>query len=81
MYGCVIKKITDLCDHVPVEAVEHRLSMLMLTGERRPERGTDGAVDRPGVLPDQELEFSLAALLQERLDLLEGFERGFFACE
>lgn len=49
--GCVTK-ITDLCNHVPVESVEHRFSMLMLAAERGPEGGADGAVDRPRVLSD-----------------------------
>lgn len=55
--------------------------MLMLAAECGPEGGADGAVDWPGVLSDEKLELALAALLEERLDLLVGFEGRFLACE
>lgn len=78
--GCV-SGVTDLSNHVPVESVEHGLAMLVLAAERGPELGAHGAVDRPRVLSDEELELALAALLDQRLDLLEGLEGRFLACE
>lgn len=56
-------EITDLCNHVPVESVEHRLSMLMLPAERGPEGRADGAVDGPGIFSDEYLQFAFAGLL------------------
>lgn len=55
--------------------------MLVLSAQGGPEGGADGAVDGPRVLPDEELELALAALLEEGLELLECLERSLLACE
>lgn len=69
----------NLRNHVPVESVEHRLSMLVLLAEGWPEGRADGAVDRPRVLSYENLEIPLPALLKEGLDLFVGFEGRFLA--
>lgn len=82
MFECeeetLMDETTHLIHHVPVEAVQHVLPMVMLSTQCRPQLAPNRRVYWPGVLPYQKLYFALFVLLQEGLEVAEAFEREFF---
>lgn len=64
-----------LIDHVPIESVEHILSMCMLVAKGWPQLRSDPVVQWPRVFPYDHLSLPLSAGLEKRIDLIEGLQR------
>lgn len=63
-----------MADHVPVVALHGVVALGVLAYESRPQLGSDGVVEGPSVLPQDELDLPEPVGLQESVYLLEGLE-------
>lgn len=77
----MINSNSHLVNHIPIEAIEHTLAMMVLFTKLRPQLSSNSRINRPRTLAYQDFHFALLPLLNQTFDVVKCLERLFFCCE